>query len=139
MVIADRQHEDSQEFREFWRELFHGSITFILKSLRPGMIKPEVIRYGDGHYRRTIFGLGPYIADYPEQVLIACVVSGWCPKCTAKPKKLDGERGRRTHALTEAAKDAFDENTLWFDYGIVPDITVRSSNKVINTIINLVY
>ena len=45
------------------------------------MEKPEVVRYGDGHYRRTIYGLGPYIADYPEQVLLACIVQGWCPRC----------------------------------------------------------
>ncbi|KAL7278117.1 hypothetical protein ACG7TL_008088 [Trametes sanguinea] len=25
----------------------------------------EIICYGDGHYRRVIYGLGPYIADYP--------------------------------------------------------------------------
>lgn len=40
----------------------------------------EVVRYGDGHYRRTLYGLGPYIADYPEQVLLACVVQSWCPR-----------------------------------------------------------
>jgi hypothetical protein len=41
---------------------------------------PEVVRYADGHYRRTIYGLGPYIADYPEQVLLACIVQNWCPR-----------------------------------------------------------
>jgi hypothetical protein len=44
------------------------------------MEKPEIVRYGDGYYRRTIYGLGPYIADYPEQVLLACIVQGWCPR-----------------------------------------------------------
>ena len=44
------------------------------------MEKPEVVHYRDGHYRRTIYGLGPYIADYPEQVLLACIVQGWCPR-----------------------------------------------------------
>lgn len=77
---ADREHEDSDEFRKFRRNLFHGSINHILQSLRPGMETPEVVRYGDGHYRRTIYGLGPYIADYPEQVLLACVVQGWCAR-----------------------------------------------------------
>ena len=43
------------------------------------MLKPEVIRYADGHFRRTIWGIGPYIADYPEQVLLCCIVQGWCP------------------------------------------------------------
>ena len=44
------------------------------------MKKPEVVHYGDGHYHQMIYGLGPYIADYPEQVLLACVVQGWCPQ-----------------------------------------------------------
>ena len=26
------------------------------------------------------YGLGPYIADYPEQALLACIVQGWCAK-----------------------------------------------------------
>lgn len=44
------------------------------------MTIPEVVRCADGHFRRVIYGLGPYIADYPEQVLLACVVQGWCPR-----------------------------------------------------------
>lgn len=44
------------------------------------MTKPEVVRFGDGHYRRVIYGLGPYIADYEEQVLLACIVRSWCPR-----------------------------------------------------------
>ena len=42
------------------------------------MTKPEVARYADGHLQRVVYGLGPYIADYPEQVILACIVSGWC-------------------------------------------------------------
>ena len=44
------------------------------------MMQPKVTLCGDGHFRRVIYGLGPYIADYPEQVLLSLVVSGWCPK-----------------------------------------------------------
>lgn len=58
--------------------LFHASISHILWMLRLGMMEPEVLCYGDGHYRRTIYGLGPYIADYPEQVLLSCIVQDWC-------------------------------------------------------------
>jgi hypothetical protein len=52
----------------------------ILELLRPGMTIPEVTRCSDGHYRRVIYGLGPYIADYQEQVILACIVQGWCPQ-----------------------------------------------------------
>ena len=42
------------------------------------MTKPEVVRCYDGHFRRAVYGLGPYIADYQEQILVMCVVQGWC-------------------------------------------------------------
>ena len=77
---ADKENADSTEFRKFRRQLFHSSLSYILQSLRPGMTTPEVMRFPDGHYRCTIFGLGPYIADYPEQALLACIVNNWCPK-----------------------------------------------------------
>ncbi|KAF8200370.1 hypothetical protein BJ912DRAFT_1020063 [Pholiota molesta] len=53
------------------------------------MTTPEVVHCPDGHFRKVIYSLGPYIADYPEQVWLAGVVQGWCPKCEANPKDLD--------------------------------------------------
>ncbi|KDR77955.1 hypothetical protein GALMADRAFT_94455 [Galerina marginata CBS 339.88] len=119
---TNKEHEDSDEFRKFRRQLFHGSINRILQSLKPGMEKPEVVRYADGHYRRTIYGLGPYIADYPEQVLLACIVQNWCPRCDAAWNNLDGGGGRRAHRLTEALFEALGTKALWDDYGIVDGI-----------------
>jgi hypothetical protein len=58
----------------------HESLKTILSPLRPFMTTPDVVKCPDGHYRRAIYTLGPYIADYPEQVLIATVVSGWCTR-----------------------------------------------------------
>lgn len=49
------------------------------------MTIPEVVRCSDGHFRRAIYGLGPYIADYPEQALLTCVVQGWCPRYVFTP------------------------------------------------------
>ena len=39
-----------------------------------------VYRCSDGYFRRVIFGLGPFIADYPEQVMLAGTKQGWCPR-----------------------------------------------------------
>ena len=78
--LADKQFEGSLEFRQFRRQLFHSSLARIFSSLKPYMTTPNVTLCGDGHFRRVIYGLGPYIADYPEQTLLALVVSGWCPK-----------------------------------------------------------
>jgi len=44
------------------------------------MSKPKVTRCADGHFRQVIYGIGPYISDYPEQALLPCVVSEWCPR-----------------------------------------------------------
>jgi hypothetical protein len=48
--------------------------------LRPGMESPVVHRCPDGHFRRVIYDLAAFIADYPEQVLLTGIVQGWCPK-----------------------------------------------------------
>ena len=47
------------------------------------MTKTRVTRCADCHFRRVIYGLGPYIADYPEQALLACIVQGWCARYVA--------------------------------------------------------
>ena len=80
IVIADREFEKDPEFCTFHRQLFHASLTAVFETMKPAMEKPEVTLCADGHFRRAIYGLGPYIADYPEQVLLACIVQGWCPK-----------------------------------------------------------
>jgi hypothetical protein len=77
---ADKAHTNDVDFRQFRRKLFHVSLSYILQSLRPGEVTPEVLRCPDGHFRRIIWGIGPYIADYPEQVLLACIVKNWCAR-----------------------------------------------------------
>jgi len=77
-TIADRENEDTAEFRKFRHQLFHTTLAYILSSLRRGMSKPEVQRCPDGHFRRAAYALAAYIADYPEQVLLSCLVQGWC-------------------------------------------------------------
>ena len=44
------------------------------------MTQPEVVLCADDHFRQAIYGLGPYIADYQEQVLLSGIVQGWCAK-----------------------------------------------------------
>lgn len=108
------------------------------------MLTPRITRCADGHFRRVIYGLGPYIADYPEQVLLACVVNGWCPRyviyvyphllqailmnsvsCTAPADDLDSPTaGRRSHKHTATAMDVASLDELWDNYGIIGDIIV---------------
>ena len=90
---------------------------------------PELVLYGDGYYRNTVYSIRPYIADYPEQALLSCIVQGWCARysdsfhshsntdfinrCSANHNDLDGNGGPRSHELTEALYDAFDAKALW--------------------------
>ena len=138
------ENRQCDKFRNFRRQLFHSSLAKMLESLKPGMTTPEVVRFPDGHFRRVIYGLGPYIGDYPEQALLACIVQGWCPKyvfsylnlmltdkssrCTAPYNNLDsGHHTRRSQAHTELLAEKFELGILWNEYGVVGDIIVRKS------------
>ncbi|KAI0324376.1 hypothetical protein GY45DRAFT_1262927 [Cubamyces sp. BRFM 1775] len=127
---AERRYADTTAFRRFRRQLFHTSLAAILQSLKPGMHCPEVARCPDGHFRRVIWGLGPYIADYPEQVLVANIVQGWCPACLKFPNGLDAEGSgqRRTRTHTEALRRTFEPAVLWDDYGVVADVVPFTSD-----------
>ncbi|KAF8268153.1 hypothetical protein EI94DRAFT_1786067 [Lactarius quietus] len=97
----------------------------ILSPLCPHMSTPRITMCPDGQYRRVIYGLGPYIADYPEQALLACIVQNWCPKCTALPSNLDAMGAfPRTHTHTDVLVNTggIELRELWDDYGIVGDL-----------------
>lgn len=76
-----QEDEDDPEFRLFKKQAYHAQLVKIYEPLRAAMTKPEVAMCPDGHYRKVIYSLGPFMADYPEQVYLACIVQGWCPKC----------------------------------------------------------
>ncbi|TBU39994.1 hypothetical protein BD309DRAFT_993389 [Dichomitus squalens] len=113
-----RQHSDSAAFRAFKKQLYHDALAHVLAPLRPWMTTPRVIRCPDGHYRRAIFELSPFIADYPEQVYVSGVVSHWCPKCRARPTELENEGPPRFREHTECLMETFDAPTLWDVFGI---------------------
>ena len=73
-----RAEAETQQCRDFKRQLFHTSLSRILQPIKPAMTTPEVVQCYDGHFRRAIYGLGPYIADYQEQVAVSGIVQGWC-------------------------------------------------------------
>jgi hypothetical protein len=77
---ADREFKDAQEYRIFRKRLYHEMFKAILEPLRAGMSNPHLLRCPDGHLRSALFTIGPFIADYPEQVDLAAIVQGWCPK-----------------------------------------------------------
>jgi hypothetical protein len=67
-----------ENFRDFRRRLFHGCLTVVNETVKPYMQRWDIVRCSNHHFRRAIYGLGPHIADYPEQSVAAGTVYGWC-------------------------------------------------------------
>ncbi|KAI9436911.1 hypothetical protein H4582DRAFT_2111949 [Lactarius indigo] len=94
ILTAKKKHVASLEFHKFKCKLFHSSITKILQPLHAAMMIPEL------------------------QVLLACIVRGWCGKCMAFPDNLD--TGGPLHSR-EHLHVLFEETTpgiMWDQYGI---------------------
>ncbi|KAJ7745315.1 hypothetical protein B0H16DRAFT_1321753, partial [Mycena metata] len=95
--------KSSTAFRKFRRQLlFHSSLHKIPSPLKPYMTTPRITRCVDSHFHQVIYGLGPYITDYPEQALLTCIVQNWCPRCLAHTSDLDRPSGNRSHEHTDA-------------------------------------
>ncbi|KAG1839875.1 hypothetical protein F4604DRAFT_1885178 [Suillus subluteus] len=124
MPKTTKEYAQDPRFRAFRRQLFHCSLSRILNTLKSGMTKPKVAKFGDGHFRRVIYGLGPYIADYEEQVLLACIVRHWCTRCCTNRKDLDADLDAllRCRDHTEALVDAGTYAQLWLEFGIISDL-----------------
>ncbi|KAF7971583.1 hypothetical protein HWV62_20746 [Athelia sp. TMB] len=122
--IADKRHAGSEAFRNFRRQLSHTTIAQMLEPLRSGITTPEPMRCPDGHFRRSIFGVGPYIGDYPEQCMLSAIVQGWCPKCMASSKDLEQVAVSRTQPLVDELATILELSELWANHGIVGDIVL---------------
>lgn len=107
------------------------------------MTVAEVVHCADSHFRHMIYGLGLYIVDYPEQVLLACVVQGWCAKyvvtlllnyisyslkgvrCMSHCMELDDpDIPQHCYEHTCALLDTLDLKALWEEYSIIGDLVV---------------
>ncbi|KAJ7162408.1 hypothetical protein C8R46DRAFT_1283311 [Mycena filopes] len=125
---TSKKHRAKPAYQQFVRQMYHACLAQVFKPLKPAMTTPEVVRCPDGHFRRIVYGLGPYIADYPEQVWLTAIVQNWCPKCDAPPDNLDGEGARlRTQSITEFLITQFDPGILWDDFGIRSDVVPFTS------------
>ncbi|KAG2047950.1 hypothetical protein BDR06DRAFT_1028889 [Suillus hirtellus] len=90
-------------------------------SLKKYMMTPDVIHF--------IYGLGPYIADYPEQVLLLGIITGWCLKyvpsnvlCLNNHNNLDGNGLLQCREHTDLLVQELQYRQLWYEYSIVEDI-----------------
>jgi hypothetical protein len=78
--LVSEQETETTEFITFRKQLFHATMEAILSPLRYGMTTPVVRRCPDGHFRRVIYDLAGYIADYPEQCLVTGLYQKWDTK-----------------------------------------------------------
>ncbi|KAI6098291.1 hypothetical protein EDD16DRAFT_1768168 [Pisolithus croceorrhizus] len=122
MPKTTREHANTPAFRKFKRQLFHSSLTHILSSISRPMKVPEVVLFGDNYYRRVIYSLAAYIADYEEQVLLSCIVRNWCPKCLGHRDNLDEGALRRSREHCDTIIKEFELRQAWDSYGIVGDV-----------------
>ncbi|KAE9387543.1 hypothetical protein BT96DRAFT_981388 [Gymnopus androsaceus JB14] len=67
----DRKYDKDPNFRVFKKKLYHASIAAILQTLKPGMKTPVIRKCPDGDFRRVLYDLAAFIADYPEQVYVS--------------------------------------------------------------------
>ncbi|KAJ7812809.1 hypothetical protein B0H14DRAFT_3090442 [Mycena olivaceomarginata] len=89
--------------------LFHTCLSFITAPLRDAGVTGIPIASGDGVLRRGHPILACYIGDYPEQFLVTCVKTGWCPNGEVEHENLGD--GDSTCTLRNLAKilDALDK------------------------------
>ncbi|KAH0834698.1 hypothetical protein J3R83DRAFT_10225 [Lanmaoa asiatica] len=117
-----REEAKTARFRKFRHQLFHVALSHILQGLKPYLERWEVVRCSDDHYRQVVYGLGPYIADYEEQALLACIVCNWCARCLGHRKNLDEGGLWRSRKHTDLLINELDTNILWEEFSIVGDL-----------------
>ena len=76
-------------------QIFHDCMKIILEPLVKAGTEGIDMGCADGFLRKIFPILSAYIADYPEQCLVACCQENACPICLVKPK----ERGQPIHSV----------------------------------------
>ena len=78
-----------EEHRSRVKRIFHESMRIILEPLREAGINGIEMTSSDGSVRLVFPILTCYVADYPEQCLVACTKYGTCPKCRVSAEHLE--------------------------------------------------
>lgn len=87
-----------------YQRLFHAAMGHIVEPLKAAGKNGVELVGGDGVVRRVHPILVSYVADYPEQCLVACAKYGTCPKCFVSAKDLGNPEPSRARTRAETLK-----------------------------------
>ena len=132
----------SSTSRLLWSTFMTGCLRTILKKLEQYMAKWDIVRCADNHFHWVIYGIGLYITDYPEQVLVVGIVNSWCPAylnsllvrlvclqnygCDGPSMNLNTTNAAlRTREKAERLFETKSNDKLWFDHGLIGDLHIH--------------
>ncbi|PPR07087.1 hypothetical protein CVT26_005304, partial [Gymnopilus dilepis] len=84
----DRSKMTEFEHRSKVQRIFHEAMRIILEPFVKAGKDGVLIACSDGGVRLVFPILASYVADYPEQCLVACAKYGTCPKCQCPADEL---------------------------------------------------